>query len=115
MTTLYAQQQAWSYATLKRKGVAVTFTLTDPGTYDPATDLWTWGSTTTVAGYAVRIAGNPITYARLSLVLSEAPTLLFGPTTAGSLPALGSTVTWRSIVYAVRDVNPIEPDGTAIR
>lgn len=115
MTFLYAAQAASALATLRRKGAAVTCTQTLPGTYDPLTDLWSSPSTVTVSGYAIRdTGGNPQRWRDLELIQSEAPRLLFGSTTAGSLPALGATLVWGGTTYTVRDVDPIEPDGTAI-
>jgi hypothetical protein len=70
----------------------VTFTKIIPGTYDPATDTTTAGTTVTVSGYAMRIQGDPDEYARLGLIQSEHPMLLFRPDTAGQLPVLGATV-----------------------
>ena len=114
MTTLYAPEATSALADIKAAGAAVTFTQTVPGTYDPATDTWTSPSAVTVAGYAIRVKGNPIRYQALELIQSESPTLLFAPTTAGSLPAVGSAVTWNSIAYTVRDVEPVAPDGQPI-
>lgn len=110
----FAPQHASALATVSRKGAAVTFTFKNPGTYDEATGLFSGASTTTITGSAVRVRGNPKTYDRLSLKQSEAPTLLFTPETYGSLPEMDYTVTWNSIVYTVRDVEPVAPDGTAI-
>jgi len=115
MPTVYATQAAGALATLKRKGAAVTFTRTLPGAYDEQTDTWTTPSTTTVAGYAIRDAGgNPQRYLALELIQSESPRLLFGPSTPGALPLLGSVVTWGGDVFTVRDVDPIGPDGPAV-
>lgn len=110
----YAADHAGAVADVQAAGARVTFTLSSPGTYTDATDAWTSATTTTVAGYAIRVGGNPVRYAELNLRQSEAPTLLFTPSTYGSLPALGSSVTWNSLVYTVRDVQPLAPDGTAI-
>jgi len=115
MSTVYAPQAAGALATLKRKGAAVTFTRTVPGTYDAATDVWSAPSTVTVSGYAIRdVGGNPQRYLALELIQSESPRLLFGPSTPGALPALGSAVTWNGVGYSVRDVEPIGPDGPAV-
>jgi hypothetical protein len=110
----YAGTHARAAALVKRKGVAVTFSLLSPGTYDAATDTYSTPSTSTWAGYAVRVPGDPIKYESLGLVQGEAPTLLFGPTTYGDQPALGAKVTWGSADYTVRHVDPVEPDGNAI-
>jgi hypothetical protein len=92
----------------------ITFTRTVPGTYDAATDTWTTPTETTVTGNAVQVRGDADTYRALSLIQSQAPTLLFTPTTYGQLPLPGDQVTWAEDVYTVRDVAPIQPDGVAI-
>lgn len=114
MTTAYARQQASALATLRRKGTAITFTQQVRGTHDAATGTYTSPSTVTVAGYAMRVPGDPATYKARELIQSEAPALLFAPTTAGSLPALGATCGWNGVTYTVRDVDPFAPDGPAI-
>lgn len=110
----YASDHAGALADVKAAGATVTFTLSSPGTYDAATDTYTSAVTTYVSGAAIRVAGNPLAYQALELIQSEAPTLLFTPTTYGSLPALQSAVTWGGATYTVRSVDPLAPDGTAI-
>ena len=99
---------------VKRKGAAATFTTTLPGTEDPETGLFTAGSASTVAGQAVRVAGDPKIYEQLGLVEENAPTLLLVPTTFGDSITLGATVTWGSTVYTIRQASPIAPDGNNI-
>lgn len=82
-------------------------------TYDSATDTVT-PVTTTMTGSGIRVGGNPITYQQLSLRESEAPTILWTPTTYGDTPAPGDTVTIGSTTYTVRDVYPIAPDFVTI-
>jgi hypothetical protein len=110
----YAATHARAAALVARKGAAVTFTLSSPGTYDATTDTYSTPTTSTVAGHAVRVSGNPIKYQSLGLVQSEAPTLLFAPSTFGSQPSLGMTTSWGGVTYTVADVEPVEPDGNAI-
>ncbi len=110
----YAPEHASALADVTAAGSAVTFTWRTPGVHDPATDTFTTAATVTVAGYALRVRGDPDRYRALSLVEAQAPTLLFTPTTYGALPALGASVTWGGTVYTVRDVAPLAPDGTAI-
>ena len=112
--TVYARQAASALAMLKRKGAAVAFTRTTPGVYDPATDTWTTPATTTVAGYAIRVRGDPDRYRALELIESQAPTLLFAPSTLGQAPEAGMTTTWSATAYTVRDVSPVAPDGTGL-
>lgn len=110
----YVEDHAGALLDLTEAGTAVTFTHVTPGTYIAATDTWTDATDATVTGYATRTRGNPLRYQALNLTQSEAPTLLFAPTTYGSQPAIGSTVTWDSVTYTTRDVEPVEPSGTAI-
>ena len=110
----YTSENADALADVRDAGAAVTFTLGSPGTYDAAADQWTSPSTTTVAGHAIHTRGNPETYRDLGLVEAEAPTLLFVPTTFGEVPDLGYRVTWASVVYTVKQVQPLMPDGTVI-
>jgi hypothetical protein len=97
---------------LMRKGAAVTFSHGTPGTYDPATDTTTGGSVATVAGYAMQIAGDPDLYARLQLIESDNPTLLFKPDTPGQMPALGATVPWGDETLTVKNVTANAMNGT---
>lgn len=110
----YVAEHAGALADVGDAGAAVTFTLQSPGTYDPATDTYSSAVTTTVEGQAIHTRGNPETYRELSLVESEAPTLLFVPTAYGELPDLGYTVTWANTVYTVKALQPLMPDGTTI-
>ena len=110
----YAPDHASALADVAAAGASVTFTSVTPGTYDESTDTWSGGSSSTVTGSAVRVRGNPREDEALELIQSEAPSLLFTPTTYGQLPALNASVTWNSIVYTVRSVEPVAPDGTAI-
>jgi hypothetical protein len=114
MSVSYAPEHADAKGEIADAGASVTFTRQIPGTLDEATGLYSGSSTSTVTGSAVRVRGNPKTLAALSLKESEAPTLLFAPTTFGSLPLPGDTVSWNSVTYTVRDVDPVEPNGTAI-
>jgi hypothetical protein len=98
---------------LARKGAPVTFTHVTPGTYDPATDTSTGGTTVTVTGSAMQIEGDPEVYARLGLIQSENPTLLFAPSVVGVLPVLGSTVVWGTDTLTVKDVEPLAMAGIA--
>ena len=112
--TKYAADHAGALADLAEAGAAVTFALTTPGTYDAAADAFTTPVTSSVTGSAIKVSGRPKQYQALNLVESQAPTLLFAPTTYGSLPALGASVTFGSTTYTVRDVDAVAIDGTAI-
>lgn len=112
--SIYTSDHAGALADLAEAGASVTFTFASPGTYTASTGLFSGDTTTTVTGAAIRIAGNPLRYQALGLTQTEAPTLLFAPTTFGSLPVLGASVTFGGVTYTVRDVEPLALDGTAI-
>lgn len=109
----YAVEHAGALADVTEAGAAVTFSKVSQGSYDPETDTAT-PSTSTVAGSAVRVPGDPERYSRLNLVESKAVTLLFAPTTFGDTPALGATCSWGGETLTVRDVEPLAPDGNTI-
>lgn len=113
-TTAYAPQAASALVMIKRRGAAVTFTRAGVMLYDAETDTTYAGADTTIPGCAVRVKGNPLKYQALSLIQSEAPALLFAPSTLGGLPLPGDAVTWAGALYTVRDVDPESPDGVAI-
>jgi hypothetical protein len=98
----------------------ITFTRTDPGTYDPETGLHTGESTSTITGTAIQVRGDPQRYEVQSLNLATMPTLLFSPTSynlsafSDDFVRPGDTVVWRTVTYTVKDVEPIAPDGVVI-
>lgn len=100
---------------IQSKGVAITFTLTTPGTIDATLDTAGTPSTATVAGYWLEIAGDYESYRALELIVEHSKTGHFAPTTAGEVPALGARCTIGSTEYVVRGVRPIAPAGTATR
>ena len=95
--------------------MALTFSHTTPGVYDPTTGVWSTLETRTVTGPAMQVRGDPDVYRDLSLVEAEAPTLFWAPSTYGdAAPGLGWTVTWANTVYTVRSVQVLAPDGVVI-
>jgi hypothetical protein len=112
MSTSYAPQHARALVMVGDKGSPVTFTKVttpqDDTTGAPGTPV-----TTTVAGVAIRVRGNPDRYRELGLTLSENPTLFFVPSTQGQKPADGSTVVWGGTTYTTKDVLPIDLDGAS--
>jgi len=107
----YAADHAGALADLAEAGAAVTFTLAVPGTYDPATDTTTGGTSVSVAGQAIRLPGDRERYAALGLTEREAITLLFAPTTYGDTPAVGAAFTWGGETYQVESNDPLDVDG----
>ena len=65
----------------------------------------------TLDGYT---SGGPDIYSRLGLVESQAPMLLFVPTTYGETPEVGATCSWSGATLTVRDVDPLALDGTTL-
>lgn len=114
--TSYAPDHAWALTAVADAGAAVTFTRKTPGTLDEATGLYTGASSSTIAGYAVdTFAGAGKTFGT-PFVLKDDEDLafFFTPTTFGSLPIPGDTVSWNSTTYTVRRVIPLAPGGTAL-
>ena len=110
--TGYGTQHANAYRTVGAKGAAVTFSK-QVRTEDPLTGDSTIAEVT-VAGVAMRVAGEPRVYEQLKLIETDSVTLLFVPTTYGESPDVGMTTTWGGVAYTVRAVLPLEPDGTDI-
>lgn len=92
--------------------MATTFTKTER-VYDGATGVSTV-STTSVTGSAFQKRDDPRRYEQLGLTVSDAITLVFIPTTYGSLPSVGSRTTWGSSPCIVRAVEPLAPDGVTL-
>lgn len=114
-TTRYGATAAGVYDTIAGVGAPVTFTRATPGIYSATADTRTDASTQTVTGVAVRVRGEPSRYRALSLVESEAPTLLFKPTALyAAAPDVGDSVSWAGDTYLVRDVDPVAPDGVLV-
>jgi hypothetical protein len=108
----YTATHGRALRTVTKKGTAVTFTLTTPGTYDETTDTWSTPVTDTCAGYAVEMEGDPKEYA--DLITQNPATLFFTPSTFGDLPALDSVGTWAGASRTVKRIFPLRPDGTVI-
>ena len=112
VSTIYAAEHAAALADIRAAGKALIFT-GETRTYDPLTGVATLEETT-VAGYAIRVQGDPRMYEALGLVEMEAPTLLFAPSTLGERPDIGMTCTWAGYDWVAKKIFPVSPDGTLI-
>ena len=83
-------------------------------THDRESDTFTV-TTSTITGVGIKVRGNPERYKELRLIESEAPTILFVPTTYGDTIRVGDTVEFGGTVYTVRDCNHLAPDGVTIQ
>lgn len=113
----YAADHAMALEMIRESGSAVTFQTGTPGTHDPETDLHTSPTTATVTGYAIKVRpdrGDEDVYRAAGLSVDRVVTLLFGPSTFGSVPEIGARVTWGSDALTVRTRSTVAPDGTAI-
>lgn len=108
----YAATHTRASRTMAKKGAAVTWSLTTPGTYDSETDTYTTPVTDGCSGSAVEMDGDPAEYA--DLIALNPSTLFFTPTTYGDLPVLESTGTWAGATKTVKKIFPLRPDGTVI-
>ena len=109
----YTAKHASAHAKIKAAGAAITFSRDERTDYDAEAGTSTI-TTTTVAGVAVRVRGNPKVYDILGLIESEAPTLLFAANTFMEVPELGMKGTWGGTKFTVRDINPLAPAGDVI-
>lgn len=113
----YAATHDFAFGLITAKGAAVTFSTGTAGTHDPDTGTFTSPTTSTVTGSAIAVAPNRTeqdAYRLAGLSADRALTLLFAPTTFGSLPTLGATVTWAGDVMTVKGITPVAPDGNGI-
>lgn len=106
---------------ITRKGAPVTFTFENgDGSYLADIDFETYAGPVNVVGYAIRDetnaqpSGAPITREAGTLIETEAPVLLFAPSTPGQIPVTGMLVSWGGHTYSVVSVDPIAPAGTAV-
>lgn len=113
MAVDYAAKHAAAHRLIADKGAPITFSSSERGDYDPEAGTSTI-TTTSVAGVAVRVPGNPKVYDILGLIESQAPTLLFSANTFTEVPELGMTGTWGGVKFTVRDINPLAPAGDVI-
>lgn len=98
---------------LTRKGAAVTFSKSTPGSYDATTDTTTAPVVVTVVGKAMEIDGDPDLFKALELIETDNPTLMFKPDTVGQLPALGATCAWGGTTFTVKNIKREAMNGTA--
>lgn len=75
---------------------------------------------TTIDGEAIFVRGKPLTYQRLGLVESAAPTILFSPTLytlhawTPEFVLPGDTIVVDGVTLTAKDVAPVAPDGVVI-
>ena len=112
----YTVEHAGAYADLLAAGASVTFTIRS-GTHAPDSGIFTAPTTSSVTGAAMRVKANRTeedAYRTAGIVSDRVVCLLFAPTTYGSLPTLGATVTWNGETLTCKGITPLAPDGTAI-
>ena len=92
--------------------MAVTFTRSTK-THTRSTDSITV-ATSTIVGAAIKVQGDPVRYRELGLIESEAPTLLFVPTTYGDRIEPGDKVSYGGETFTARACYHLEPDAVVI-
>ena len=115
----YASEHRSALADIRAAGAAITFTLTKPGTHNPATGSAGASSTVSVSGFAIEVKKlserDHRAYQHASLTPGEAPMLLFAASTFGDVPPLDSKCNWGGVDYHVRAFGDrVAPDGTPI-
>lgn len=110
----YDAISARALATISKKGGAVTFHETGTAsTYSASTDTWSGAvPASDVVGRAIQLEDDPKRRAARSLVLTNPLTLLVAASGLSITPMVGKTMTWNSVVYAIRDVEVLAPNGT---
>jgi hypothetical protein len=85
-------------------------------TQDPVTRVASEVVTTITGAAFEKSSGEADAYAALSLVRSQAPLLLFTPTTYGDEVQVGDTLVWPEggTTYTVRSARHLRPDGFVI-
>lgn len=110
----YTEDHAGAVADVAEAGAAITFTLTTPGTLDPATETYSSPTTVTIAGYATENEDDSEEFRALSLVHASVKSLFFTPSTLGQFPLVGYTTTWGGQSYTVKQTKPYGPNGSVI-
>lgn len=115
----YAREHADALAALREDGAAASFTLRSDGTLNAATGETSAPTSTTVSGYAIKVAPKSQTdlraFAEGSLGAKEALMLLFAATTINVKPAIGSEVIWNGVGYSVKGFgDDIAPGGPVV-
>lgn len=114
-----AEDHASAVESIREEGQPVTFTLTTPGTHDPATETYAAPTTASVAGWAIEVRSDEKDFRTLGfepgeIIKRQPATLLFAPETYGALPALNAAVTWAGKRRKVMGMLPLRPDSRVI-
>lgn len=112
MTSIYAATAARALATIRRKGGTVLFATTSGRVYDADTGQWTGGAPVTASGWAVQEEDDPMRISALGLSLVDPVTLLVAAFGLGIVPATNMAMTWAEVIYTVKNVEALAPDGT---
>lgn len=100
--------------------MSVTFTRSNPGIHDPATDTFSGASVETWTGEGVAFALEGRRYKELELVEKEALSMYFAPTTYAAVdtePPLGATIAWpegTTNVFRIVRKLAVNPDGLGL-
>jgi hypothetical protein len=114
VTSIYAATAQRALATIRKKGAPFTLTTASGRVYDPDLGTWTGGAPVVATGYAVQDEDDPMRFSALSLTLVDPVTLLAAAFGLAVVPAPNMALTWAGVIYTVKNVEAIAPDGTAI-
>lgn len=115
MSSQYDAVAVRALATITKKGAEVTFARASAGgVYDPATDTWSGGSSSSTVGKAVQIPDDPQRFLALGLKTTDAITLMVAASDLGITPVSGDVFGWAGVFYTAKDCEAIAPDGTPI-
>jgi hypothetical protein len=112
-STLYAPEQQSAAADIRSAGALVAFARANQAYND--TDGTLSGAPITATSHAIRVKGDPQRLAALNLRLVSPITLLVAALELGSYePTADDSMIFAGQTYAVKDVDPVAPDGTPI-
>lgn len=113
MTTAYLSEQKSAAKDIKKAGAPVTFAR-GKQTYNDS-DSSLSGTEVSASSYAIRTKGNPVRLAALNLKLVQPVTLLVAAFyLAAFVPLPDDKMTFGGVVYTIKDIDPVAPDGAAI-
>ena len=113
MSTVYATEIASAAVDIAAAGTAVTFSRNSP-TVDPTTGEPNGAGPLTASTVAIGVKSNWQKFAALGLTLNFPQTIKAAASGMAFAPQPGDSFVWGGFLYAVVNVETLEPDGTAI-
>lgn len=110
----YVAEAASARADIAAAGAPVTFTTASGRVYDPDTGLWSGGTPVTTTGSAIQVKDDPMRFSALGLQIADPITLLVAAAGLTLVPSPNIAMTWRGVIYTVKNVEALAPNGSPI-